>query len=1072
MKYDGEVLIHAGITTDDISKDVKEVSGELGGLGKVLQKLGFKISNAMSKPVTGTVKQIKKDIDDCAKALEKYRAQLQKAEADKSPWMDKAKAIDADMRREMTVLEDLIGQRDEINDLLRTVDLSNPANSARYDTNVKPEIERLNAEIDQQQAKVNVLKDQWRENNEQIDKYVKQIDQANQLIAANEQKAAELADELKEAEKAAEGVRKNNKSASGEMDKMGKTVRSFGSRLKSIVMGAFIFNGISAGLRELTSYFGSVLKTNQAFTAELSKLKGALLTAFQPIYNAVAPALTQLIKLLTSAVLAVAQFFAAISGTSLEANAEAAKDLYEQANALDSVGGAAKKASKAMAGFDEINTLQDPNASGGGAGSSGATEPDFSFGDWDEAAGKGIVDTIGLIVAAISGLSLGKFIADLLTANTKIDNMTDAIKLFGKKAKITAGVALTITGAFMETKGIIDALTNGLNTGSLFEIFGGGVSFTTGLSTTLGTILPKVTIMGKQIGGSALGAASGAILSGIPALITGIHDAAQNGLNWMNGSLVAASATAIGAGIGTLFGPVGTGIGALIGLAGGLITDGILAIGQTSTIQAVEVLTEAEKELIATASQAADAFQQQQAATQEAMGDKTAQMDYISSLADELFTLADASGTVTEKDRARVNFILGKLNSALGTEYQLVGNVITNYDTLQTSIQDVIAAKTANALLEAGNADYIKAIQEEDAALDRARLAQKEYEDQKTESEAKIAELLDKKTRLEIEYQAKKDTLNDREKLAYELSIGRIETEMGKYRQFVKDKEEALDDATADYENYHTTILNYQAAQEAAYRGDYETAKDLLLKKEEDLSAYSDIVDKEVARNLAALEKAAIDAGIAAQNERENWEKGMDGFTEESVREAEEGYKAALAAYDNAYEDAYGKGRDVGTGLADSFEDSKKSVWQKAKELMAAAFNGMNSAGSSSGTAAAIASSAVSQSMYSLRSPTATPAIPQLARGAVLPANKPFMAVVGDQRHGTNVEAPLATIQEAVALVMADQMGGMMAGFNAVTERQERILQAIFGLDISDGALAAAVQRHQDKMATVTGGIA
>ena len=44
------------------------------------------------------------------------------------------------------------------------------------------------------------------------------------------------------------------------------------------------------------------------------------------------------------------------------------------------------------------------------------------------------------------------------------------------------------------------------------------------------------------------------------------------------------------------------------------------------------------------------------------------------------------------------------------------------------------------------------------------------------------------------------------------------------------------------------------------------------------------------------------------------------------------------------------------------------------------------------------------------------PQIPKLATGAVLPANKPFLAVVGDQRHGTNVEAPLTTIQEAVRL--------------------------------------------------------
>lgn len=52
------------------------------------------------------------------------------------------------------------------------------------------------------------------------------------------------------------------------------------------------------------------------------------------------------------------------------------------------------------------------------------------------------------------------------------------------------------------------------------------------------------------------------------------------------------------------------------------------------------------------------------------------------------------------------------------------------------------------------------------------------------------------------------------------------------------------------------------------------------------------------------------------------------------------------------------------------------------------------------------------------------PSIPLLAQGAVLPPNKPFMAVVGDQRHGTNVEAPLATIQEALANVLASKGSG------------------------------------------------
>lgn len=48
------------------------------------------------------------------------------------------------------------------------------------------------------------------------------------------------------------------------------------------------------------------------------------------------------------------------------------------------------------------------------------------------------------------------------------------------------------------------------------------------------------------------------------------------------------------------------------------------------------------------------------------------------------------------------------------------------------------------------------------------------------------------------------------------------------------------------------------------------------------------------------------------------------------------------------------------------------------------------------------------------------PQIPYLAQGAVLPPNKPFLAMVGDQTNGTNVEAPLETIKQALAEVMAE----------------------------------------------------
>lgn len=52
------------------------------------------------------------------------------------------------------------------------------------------------------------------------------------------------------------------------------------------------------------------------------------------------------------------------------------------------------------------------------------------------------------------------------------------------------------------------------------------------------------------------------------------------------------------------------------------------------------------------------------------------------------------------------------------------------------------------------------------------------------------------------------------------------------------------------------------------------------------------------------------------------------------------------------------------------------------------------------------------------------PEIPYLAKGAVIPPNREFMAVLGDQKHGTNIEAPLDTIKQALAEVLALQEGG------------------------------------------------
>ena len=101
--------------------------------------------------------------------------------------------------------------------------------------------------------------------------------------------------------------------------------------------------------------------------------------------------------------------------------------------------------------------------------------------------------------------------------------------------------------------------------------------------------------------------------------------------------------------------------------------------------------------------------------------------------------------------------------------------------------------------------------------------------------------------------------------------------------------------------------------------------------------------------------------------------------------------------------------------------------------------------------------------------PTNPPQIPYLAKGAVLPANRPFLAVVGDQKHGTNIEAPLATIQEAVALVMDAHIAAMMSGFQALIAEQQATRNAVENIRVGDSVIGEAAARYNRRMAIAMG---
>lgn len=142
-----------------------------------------------------------------------------------------------------------------------------------------------------------------------------------------------------------------------------KSARAFGKRLTSLVSSAFVFSVIYRGLREVTQYFGKALKSNQKFSESWSKLKGAALTALQPIYEILLPVLTTAVDLAAKLALLIGRAFASLTGKSADQMKKNAQALNEQANATEKAGKAAKDAKKQLAGFDELNVLSSNDTS-------------------------------------------------------------------------------------------------------------------------------------------------------------------------------------------------------------------------------------------------------------------------------------------------------------------------------------------------------------------------------------------------------------------------------------------------------------------------------------------------------------------------------------------------------------------------------------------------------------------------------------------------------------------------------------------------------------------------------------
>lgn len=331
------------------------------------------------------LKKVEREIEKSYKAIEDNRSK-------KMPLVEQSKELGVQLDAAKAKLE-------QFKDELAAIDMA-MAPGGDPDDFIAASANRPGAEaaLKESEKEVAALQKQWDSVNDKIDTYDRKIKNATADLEANKAKSFQLSAQMNS----------SGTKMSGAFAKARESAAKFGKQLLAIGKRVLIFSAIYSALRGIASYMGKILNANDEYRAQLAKLKGALMTAFQPIYEFVLPGVLAVLKVLTAIVQVVANIISALFGKSLGQSAKNAKALNQEAEAIDGVGSAAKDAQKSLAGFDEINTLSSPSSSGGGGGSSSSITPDFS--DFNTAEYQAKIDKL---TAYLSGalLALGAILA-------------------------------------------------------------------------------------------------------------------------------------------------------------------------------------------------------------------------------------------------------------------------------------------------------------------------------------------------------------------------------------------------------------------------------------------------------------------------------------------------------------------------------------------------------------------------------------------------------------------------------------------------------------------------------------
>lgn len=898
---DGEIIIETDI-------DTKKAQAELGRLEARVEKLKEKIETKQTAR-----NAIAEQLKTAAAEAEAARREVEQLQAE------------AAQSRTNLRVEDLTAtQRKQMSDELR------------YQTS---ELTRQQRILAQKEAAAKRLQTQERQ-------MTSDIAHQTQSLAKSQQAAEALTNQIQKSSGAGATMRQ-------QMEGAADSVNRFKRRLSQLAKQVLVFTVAARALSALRDWLGGVIKSNDELSAKMAKLKGAFLTAVQPILNAVIPAFSKLLDVLTRVVSAVASVVSLFFGTTAEAAADQAEDLSREQEAIEGVGSAAKTASKQLAAFDTINQL----TNNGGAGSTGnqVQAPDFSavkdykLPDWLEK----LVEIIRFNVDDVF------FNWENLTAEDIAKKaVTGLITLCSGAAGFAIG---GVPGAIIGT--LLGVAISGLVNNMIFD--NDGKLSKREIAKMVVYALSGLAggIIGFTIGGGFAGAMIGATIGiGLTLLIE------QLGISREKKALERFYASDLG-----------------------------------------KLVQQLNEDISKHAQLALDLKAHVDSITGEVDAKTQADFTMAKTLIEQIFSI-DAKDNKTAEEIQRIQTLCKDLNK-LG----VLGNFRLEWDASKMSV-----SATKDEVYKVMDAQF-KLLQQE---------AWKDSIIQLLKDQAEYEQALDKAYatagRATREYYAKKeeyDRFYDRSTRSMLGDVlkgkGITDTELNELKKAMESADKAASDLNSGYMAVQEKINDFSR------RLGYDT------KAVTDWSKKYSVAAEGAADNLkkGAAQKAP-DIKAAGESIAGAFADGIASSVEKSAQAA----RSVTGQVTQAFSSAYASAKNAGKGLTEQYAEGIKAGSGTAKTAMS---NVMQSLLSITQSGVSAIRDLIDKINTKLQTKSGTQPdlsalldkivggmkglkIPHLAQGAVVPANREFMAVLGDQKQGTNIETPLATMLAAFKQALAE----------------------------------------------------